>query len=390
MARTETQKPAVDYFSLLTQKYQKGDSFESNPAAYDLSLTPPESCDEIPPSPVSPSLDYPPYDRSKTQDKSDQVFNFGSFDDWMGWDEPDPADNALSPTSDFFPELKEEPRSPKISAFHQRSNSNSRGITPARIQQDTSSLFRSPSISEEPLFQSPSALFSPPITDPPQNLYSTPLSWSTPSASLATRPFTRLSPQEESQLRAIAMPSLSLNTSQSNPTQQTYSPSSGSSPEPPSRFENRRKRKSSVEDDEDDDMSDSGLRNGKPVKKTAHNMIEKRYRTNLNDKIAALRDSVPSLRVVSKGRDNNGGKEEDLQGLTPAHKLNKATVLSKATEYIAHLEKRNKAMQKENAVLKSRVEAFEILMQNRQAQSQQRANNSRQAQQPYGFDRILS
>lgn len=56
-------------------------------------------------------------------------------------------------------------------------------------------------------------------------------------------------------------------------------------------------------------------------------MIEKRYRNNLNDKIAELRDSVPSLRVMSKheqdeDEDMNGG-EEDLQGLTPAHKLNK-------------------------------------------------------------------
>ena len=126
-------------------------------------------------------------------------------------------------------------------------------------------------------------------------------------------------------------------------------------------------------------------------------MIEKRYRTNLNDKIATLRDSVPALRVVTR----KGGMEgEDLQGLTPAHKLNKvglsppfvvlfggqapsvtaleiilwaeadngekATVLSKATEYIAHLEKRNKTLTKENATLKSRVEAFEILIRARQ------------------------
>lgn len=65
-------------------------------------------------------------------------------------------------------------------------------------------------------------------------------------------------------------------------------------------------------------------------------MIEKRYRTNLNDKIAALRDSVPSLRVMSRG---NGANEEDddpedLEGLTPAHKLNKATVLSKVRSFI--------------------------------------------------------
>jgi hypothetical protein len=57
-------------------------------------------------------------------------------------------------------------------------------------------------------------------------------------------------------------------------------------------------------------------------------MIEKRYRTNLNDKIAALRDSVPSLRIMTKsarGEDTADDREE-LHGLTPAHKLNKATV----------------------------------------------------------------
>ena len=57
-------------------------------------------------------------------------------------------------------------------------------------------------------------------------------------------------------------------------------------------------------------------------------MIEKRYRTNLNDKIAALRDSVPSLRIMTKSQrgEDTADDREDLQGLTPAHKLNKATV----------------------------------------------------------------
>jgi len=89
-------------------------------------------------------------------------------------------------------------------------------------------------------------------------------------------------------------------------------------------------------------------------------MIEKRYRNNLNDKIAALRDSVPSLRIMSRP---NGTEEdddpEDLEGLTPAHKLNKATVLSKATEYIRHLEKRNKRLQEEITALQGRVDSYE-------------------------------
>ncbi|KAI0580645.1 DUF2014 multi-domain protein [Pyrenophora tritici-repentis] len=135
------------------------------------------------------------------------------------------------------------------------------------------------------------------------------------------------------------------------------STSSHSSPEPATT--NSRKRKSS-ESDEGDDDAPSSKKGGGPPKKTAHNMIEKRYRTNLNDKIAALRDSVPSLRVMSRP---NGTEEdddpEDLEGLTPAHKLNKATVLSKATEYIRHLEKRNKRLQEELTTMKGRVESYE-------------------------------
>ncbi|CAI6332345.1 unnamed protein product [Periconia digitata] len=135
------------------------------------------------------------------------------------------------------------------------------------------------------------------------------------------------------------------------------SPSEQSTPEPV--LDNPKKRKSSTNDD---DSTPNGKREkSQPPKKTAHNMIEKRYRTNLNDKIAALRDSVPSLRVMS--RANGTGEEEDdpedLEGLTPAHKLNKATVLSKATEYIRHLEKRNKRLQDEVTAMSRRIENYE-------------------------------
>lgn len=123
---------------------------------------------------------------------------------------------------------------------------------------------------------------------------------------------------------------------------QTYpgSPSSTSSPEA-SEQNHSRKRKSSVEDDDDaqdgeqDDEESSPPTNGRhpPVKKTAHNMIEKRYRTNLNDKIAALRDSVPSLRVMSKKGSRGEDIQEDLQGLTPAHKLNKVSAQHEIMAY---------------------------------------------------------
>jgi hypothetical protein len=51
-----------------------------------------------------------------------------------------------------------------------------------------------------------------------------------------------------------------------------------------------------------------------------------------------LRDSVPSLRIMSKsarGEDTTEDREE-LHGLTPAHKLNKATVRCALSSDITH------------------------------------------------------
>jgi Helix-loop-helix DNA-binding domain len=161
------------------------------------------------------------------------------------------------------------------------------------------------------------------------NLYSTPLSWSPPEPKVeplpvSTAPYSTmntLTAAQQEKLRNIAMPQhLQYRAHHSpNSTASTKSHSISS----PDNHDRSRKRKSSIEaDDEEEDDSNP------PVKKTAHNMIEKRYRTNLNDKIAALRDSVPSLRIMTKsarGEDTITDREE-LQGLTPAHKLNKATV----------------------------------------------------------------
>ncbi|KXH43601.1 helix-loop-helix DNA-binding domain-containing protein [Colletotrichum nymphaeae SA-01] len=106
---------------------------------------------------------------------------------------------------------------------------------------------------------------------------------------------------------------------------------------------------------------------GEPSK-NPHNMIEKRYRVNINEKIIALRDAVPSLRCVVQHTENPHAAAaaaaesdepidvvEELGGLMPARKLNKATILSKATEYIAHLEKKNSQLWKENEALEKRL-----------------------------------
>ena len=162
------------------------------------------------------------------------------------------------------------------------------------------------------------------------NLYSTPLSWEPPEPKIERVPvfagsystMNTLTAAQQEKLRNIAMPQHLQYRTQHSPhsTVSTKSHSISS----PDGHERSRKRKSSAEADEEEEEDDSNL----PVKKTAHNMIEKRYRTNLNDKIAALRDSVPSLRIMTKsarGEDTITDREE-LQGLTPAHKLNKATV----------------------------------------------------------------
>jgi hypothetical protein len=102
-----------------------------------------------------------------------------------------------------------------------------------------------------------------------------------------------------------------------------------------------------------------------PLKKRPHNVIEKRYRANLNEKIAELRDSVPSLRVLKKtqaGEDVAGSDDENLDGLAPTNKLNKASVLTKAVEYIRHLETRNKRLEDENRLLKERMQTLDKVL----------------------------
>ena len=45
-------------------------------------------------------------------------------------------------------------------------------------------------------------------------------------------------------------------------------------------------------------------------------MIEKRYRPNLNDKIAAPRDSVPSLHIINGEKLCGEDLQEDFQGMS--------------------------------------------------------------------------
>lgn len=54
------------------------------------------------------------------------------------------------------------------------------------------------------------------------------------------------------------------------------------------------------------DRSEKGKGKAGPGDRTAHNDIERKYRTNLKDKIAELRDAVPALRTIQEGVVDDG------------------------------------------------------------------------------------
>lgn len=83
-------------------------------------------------------------------------------------------------------------------------------------------------------------------------------------------------------------------------------------------------------------------------RQNSHNLIEKRYRNNLNTKINSLRDSIPSLRSAAKEDED---MDSDCEGKKVVQKCNKGIILDKAIEYIAQLEKECQKLSKENSGL---------------------------------------
>ncbi|KKY38528.1 putative serine-rich protein [Diaporthe ampelina] len=285
--------------------------------------------------------------------------SFTTGDEWTSWDKLE-----QSPGSDFFlkNELLDSPdlsSIPVMSPELNRMDASNPGL-------DDVVQFGSEGVNDtRPLFQSPQMNLGMPSRQPS----SVPAQG--PNSGLPTPP----EPTQASQQRRYpARANLKRKSSSDEDASSPSSPRSSCSPPPP-------QRRHTAPSTKEESPSTTASKPALGPKKTAHNMIEKRYRTNLNDKIAALRDSVPALRVMVHRLEHADDEvnssanimdeikaeagldiEDDLGGVTPAHKLNKATILSKATEYIAHLERKNRSLAKENSALRNRVEGFEMLV----------------------------
>lgn len=130
--------------------------------------------------------------------------------------------------------------------------------------------------------------------------------------------------------------------------------------------------------DWDDGAPELRVAKERPRIKSAHNVIEQRYRNKINDKFTALQNLVPTLRVLArkkpktKSDDEDDDDEydyspdaaspEDLEGLEPARKLNKGTILTKSVEYIKFLERKNDRMKAEWRELVERARMLGVLL----------------------------
>jgi len=176
--------------------------------------------------------------------------------------------------------------------------------------------------------------------------------------------FSTLTESEERELQEIAMPSrllsqIKLKSEPTSPSSSTSYHSLSPSSETGIPARKTRKRKASTDTTEFTPAISQSRKKG-------HNAIEKRYRTNLNDKINCLRLGIPSVSGPSDLEEKLDSEDKELETTGTESKIaqqkyGKAAILTRALEYIKHLETTASKRGSELDVLKTRVGAFEKL-----------------------------
>ncbi|KAL8790031.1 MAG: hypothetical protein Q9195_006533 [Heterodermia aff. obscurata] len=111
-----------------------------------------------------------------------------------------------------------------------------------------------------------------------------------------------------------------------------------------------RKRKSTADRSPDDQDSKAASERRPSAPTRGHSVVERRYRTNINAKIADLRDCVPALKPMANSKVQSPTNTD-----SSVQKLNKATILSTAVSYIRDLERDKRRLEIEVSDLRARL-----------------------------------
>ncbi|KAI1174352.1 helix-loop-helix DNA-binding domain-containing protein [Nemania sp. FL0916] len=209
----------------------------------------------------------------------------------------------------------------------------------------------------------------PPPPEAQERLYSTPLSWEPPRPGYHLNYVNTNMPLNDAERQRLL--AVALGTGRA-PTQQsprppavadfnfevTQSPSDSMRNTPESKFRTPTARMPAPSRRDSLELGDSTKEKPRNSERAAHNDIERKYRTNLKEKIAELRDAIPSLRTTPDSHI----QDQLARSSRTAPKVSKGAVLTKATEYIHHLEKCNQEAVEDNQNMARRLQAFEQLI----------------------------
>ncbi|KXL42523.1 hypothetical protein M433DRAFT_1147 [Acidomyces richmondensis BFW] len=95
-------------------------------------------------------------------------------------------------------------------------------------------------------------------------------------------------------------------------------------------------------------------------RRVPHNLVERRYRENLNGQIESLRMAIPSLTEV-----HNASIEDDVPSKTPS----KAVIIAAATKYIKDLESEKRMLLSKTRDLQEQVAVMRELVNHEDARS---------------------